>query len=142
MNALKQNNFPFFDFYKESAEAQPDDATGQASAPSASQAIRPFRLLVEHMSGVFESMTFDFAQECVAIGRTMDNEVTLSNVLKRVSRNHAEIRREGGRFWLVDVGSKNATVLNGQRLEAQRCYALRHGDRFQVGDYQIDFALE
>ena len=68
-------------------------------------------------------------------------EVTLSNVLKRVSRKHAEIRWDAGCFWLIDVGSKNATVLNGQRLKAERCYALQHGDRLQIGDYQIDFAL-
>ena len=125
----------------EAAEARHNDAAGQVSPLSAPDAMRPFRLLVEHMSGVFESMTFAFAQERVAIGRAVDNEVMLSNVLQRVSRKHAEIRREAGRFWLVDVGSKNATMLNGQCLEAQRCYALQHGDRFQVGDFQIDFTL-
>ena len=100
------------------------------------------RIIQSNGITLIANKTFAFAQERVAIGRSVDNEVTLSNMLKQVSRKHAEIRREAGCFWLVDVGSKNATVLNGQRLEAQRCYALRHGDRFQVGDYQIDFALE
>ncbi len=142
MNSFKQNDFSYFDFYKETPEVRPDDVAGQRSSQSASDAMRPFRLLVEHMSGAFESMTFAFVHERVTIGRAVDNEVTLSNVLREVSRKHTEIRRVAGRFWLVDIGSKNATMLNGQRLEAQRCYALHHGDRFQVGDYQIDFALE
>ena len=128
-------------YRNEAAEALHNETAGQESPFSASDAMRPFRLLVEHMSGIFESMTFAFAQNRVAIGRAVENEVTLSNMLQRVSRRHAEIRREAGCFWLVDVGSKNATVLNGQHLEAQRCYALQHGDRFQVGDYQIDFFL-
>lgn len=138
MYPFTHNDLAYLD---EAVETHYNETAGQESLPSAPDTMRPFRLLVEHTSGIFEAMTFAFAQERVAIGRAMDNEVTLSNVLQRVSRKHAEIRREAGRFWLVDVGSKNATVLNGQRLEAQRCYALRHGDRFLVGDYQIDFVL-
>ena len=142
MNALRQNDLAYFDFYKETPDVQPDDGAGQGSSPHATEPAPSFRLRIEHASGAFETMTFSFAQESVYIGRAATNEVQLSNPLRRVSRQHAEICWDAGRLWLIDLDSKNATILNGQRLEAHRRSVLHHGDSFQVGDYRIGFILE
>ncbi len=48
-----------------------------------------------------------------------------------VSRQHAAIRFEDARFWLVDLGSANGTFVNGVALTAAR--VLRDGDKLQVG---------
>ena len=110
--------------------------------PHTTEPALPFRLRIEHASGAFETMAFAFARDRVAIGRAATNEAWLSNALCSVSRQHAEIFRKAGRLWLVDLGSKNGTWLNGQRLEAHRSYALQHGDSFQIGGYRFDVILE
>ena len=49
-----------------------------------------------------------------------------------VSRRHAELWRESGRWYVRDLGSRNGTRLNGMRvLEAVE---LRPGDRLALGD--------
>jgi DNA-binding winged helix-turn-helix (wHTH) protein len=48
-----------------------------------------------------------------------------------VSRRHARIVADGGRFTLEDLGSKNGTYLREQRLKAAA--ALEDGDTFRLG---------
>ena len=57
----------------------------------------------------------------------------------RVSRRHASIVQRDETYLLVDVGSTNGTLLNGEPLEATA--ALRHGDKIIVGDSVIEFQL-
>lgn len=63
-----------------------------------------------------------------SIGRWEDNEVAIDD--RWISRYHAEIRREGDRHVLRDLGSKNGTYLNGQRITSPT--ALSDGDEIQV----------
>jgi DNA-binding winged helix-turn-helix (wHTH) protein len=48
------------------------------------------------------------------IGRWQANDIVLDS--REVSRQHAEIRWEAGRYLLEDRGSKNGTFLNNRRL--------------------------
>jgi DNA-binding winged helix-turn-helix (wHTH) protein len=48
-----------------------------------------------------------------------------------VSRRHARIVAEGGRFTLEDLGSKNGTYLGDRRLEGPA--VLEDGDEFRLG---------
>ena len=59
-------------------------------------------------------------------------EVDLVLVDDTVSRRHAELRRDGARWLLRDLGSRNGTRVNGVRLldEAE----VRAGDRVSFGD--------
>lgn len=99
------------------------------------------KLFVDYAYAPGSLRAFSFAKDRVAIGRSHANDVKLANPLRLVSRQHAEIRQEAGAFWLVDLGSKNATWLNGHRLEAERPYTIHHGDQFRVGDFQIQFVV-
>ncbi|MCW5559330.1 MAG: FHA domain-containing protein [Verrucomicrobiae bacterium] len=68
----------------------------------------------------------------------MSNDVIL--VDDRVSRRHATIHAQGlHEFWLVDLGSRNGTYLNGRRVSQPT--RLRDGDRIQVGPFQLTFHL-
>jgi DNA-binding response OmpR family regulator len=64
----------------------------------------------------------------VIIGREEDCDIVLPS--RQVSRNHARIRRSGGRHILEDLGSKNGTFVNGQELTEP--YILQDGDEIQV----------
>ncbi len=48
-----------------------------------------------------------------------------------VSRLHAELRRQGEEWLLVDIGSTNGTRLNGWRITGS--VAVRPGDRVAFG---------
>ena len=102
----------------------------------------PYKLLVDYAPALGGRRTLTFAKDRVSIGRAHTNDVRLSNPMRFVSRQHAEIRREEGGVWIVDLGSKNATLLNGRRIEADRPYALQSGDRLLVGDFQIEFVVD
>lgn len=58
------------------------------------------------------------------IGRGEENDIVLAG--GQVSRRHARIACDGGHYVLHDLGSKNGTFLNGERVMAS--HPLRHGD--------------
>lgn len=71
----------------------------------------------------------------VTIGRLPECDVTISD--PNVSRKHAEIRRHGNEFVIVDLGSTNGTRLNGSNVTGER--RLRDGDEIAVGSTVIRF---
>jgi hypothetical protein len=85
--------------------------------------------LVEQDTG----QPFPLGREPVSIGRHDDNTVVL--VDSRVSRHHAEVVWQGGRWLVCDLGSANGTLVNGQRITAPR--ALEDGDTIQVGQTRL-----
>jgi adenylate cyclase len=70
------------------------------------------------------------------IGRHETCEVKFqSNV---VSRQHAMLQRDdGGEFILIDLGSRNGSFVNGQRVAVP--VTLRNGDEISVGDCRLVF---
>ncbi len=62
------------------------------------------------------------------LGRWADNDVIVDD--RWVSRHHARIRREGERYVLEDLDSKNGTFVNGQRIGGPT--VLNDGDEVQV----------
>jgi ribosomal protein L40E len=50
-----------------------------------------------------------------------------------VSRIHADIRMEGGAFYIEDVGSSNGTYINNMLLALGNRHRLRSGDRISLG---------
>lgn len=80
------------------------------------------------------------SQSVLKIGRNSENHVILND--PSISRFHAEIRPQNGSFYIVDVGSKNGTIVNGERVTERK---LAHGDRIQLGSnpaQAVLFALE
>jgi pSer/pThr/pTyr-binding forkhead associated (FHA) protein len=73
--------------------------------------------------------------ECVTIGRALGNDVVITS--KRVSREHARVRREGWRVILEDLASTNGTFLNDERVLTS--VELHDGDRVAVGDVTFVF---
>jgi pSer/pThr/pTyr-binding forkhead associated (FHA) protein len=69
------------------------------------------------------------------IGRAVDCDIVITS--KRVSREHTQIRREGWRIYVEDLGSTNGTFFNNERIMAPM--QLRDGDQIQVGDVLFTF---
>ncbi len=75
-------------------------------------------------------------RDILTIGRSSKNDVSLAADLS-LSRFHAEIRREGDRFVVRDVGSRNGTNLNGTPVLQPA--PVRPGDRITLGETTILF---
>ena len=71
------------------------------------------------------------------IGR--GEEVAVRIDVDGVSRRHARIVADGGRFTLEDLGSKNGTYVREQRLKAAA--ALEDGDAFRLGRTLLVFRV-
>ncbi|HEU5425112.1 MAG TPA: FHA domain-containing protein, partial [Nitrolancea sp.] len=69
------------------------------------------------------------------IGRAPENDVVINDLL--VSRNHAELHREGGQYVLVDLDSANGTYVNGKRITRAPIGA---GDYITIGHYLFRLA--
>ncbi len=67
----------------------------------------------------------------VELGRAMEGFPGGPLVDDRMSRRHAAIRRERGRWTIVDLSSRNGTRLDGRRLEGQA--ALDKGSVLRLG---------
>ena len=89
--------------------------------------------LVVYESGKVKD-TIAITKEPVVIGRLSTNDVVLSD--PNVSRRHAELRRDGERWVVVDLGSTNGTVVNGKLA---REHALDEGDRLTFGKTELVF---
>ena len=69
-----------------------------------------------------------------SIGRSGENDVLLDDVT--VSRKHANIRRAGERFELIDLGSLNGTYVNNNSIARA---TLNSGDEIQFGKFHMLF---
>lgn len=70
----------------------------------------------------------------VTIGRLPDCEIVLDD--RNVSRRHAEVRRQGNGFVVVDLDSTNGTKVNGGGVKERR---LEDGDEITLGSTRIRF---
>jgi pSer/pThr/pTyr-binding forkhead associated (FHA) protein/ABC-type multidrug transport system ATPase subunit len=67
------------------------------------------------------------------IGRARDNDVVLAHA--RVSAHHARLRFDDGGVSVMDLGSTNGTLVNGQSVPRRVPQPLSGGDRIQIGDF-------
>lgn len=68
------------------------------------------------------------------VGRHPDADIFLDDVT--VSRRHAEFRRDGAGFQIVDLGSLNGSYFNGSRIESA---TLHDGAEVQIGKFRLTF---
>lgn len=73
-------------------------------------------------------------QAVTSFGRAFDNDVVLQ--AESISRHHAEIQSEDGKYILIDKQSTSGTFVNGRRIA--RC-VLNSGDLITLANLQIMF---
>ncbi|MGD9688516.1 MAG: ATP-binding protein [Phycisphaerales bacterium] len=81
------------------------------------------------IQGPDKGKTFDLpAHEPQLVGRSSEALPMTDNT---VSRRHAELTPDDGRWWIRDLGSQNGTWVNGVRIEQRT--QLKLGDQIRVG---------
>ncbi|HLQ61370.1 MAG TPA: FHA domain-containing protein [Candidatus Acidoferrales bacterium] len=72
----------------------------------------------------------------VRVGRSPDNDLILRD--PATSGHHARLERRGAQFWIVDLGSTNGTLVNGEPVQEKE---LKHDDRVTIGQNAVKFSL-
>ena len=78
---------------------------------------------------------FPLIKERVTIGRSRESDIFLPD--QWLSRHHAEIRQKTDGHYVVDLGSKNGTLVNGEKLGKEQ--RLRPGDIITLGEHVLTF---
>jgi len=70
------------------------------------------------------------------LGRSPDNDVILRD--PATSGHHARLEQRGDQFWIVDLGSTNGTLVNGEPIQEKE---LKDGDRVTIGQNAVQFSV-
>ena len=88
-------------------------------------------------SGPTPGAAFMLEGDQITIGRDPTNSITINDA--EISRRHARLSYQGGKYVLEDLGSTNGTFVNGQRLAGPR--VLKSGEVVSFGE-QIVLVFE
>ena len=117
--------------HSEDARKIPADYEGPVTSFFLSQ---PPRLIVKLKNRPLK--TYNFTGKQITIGRLPENDIVIDNL--SVSRQHAVIHAVRSGHVIRDLGSKNGTLLNGEKVEQGE---LCGGDTIQIGKYEIVFQV-
>lgn len=99
---------------------------------------KQWKVLLENLD-TWEKYTYVFYDE-IGIGRAKDSpdfeEFLTIEGDPRVSKQHCAIIRKGGRLYLEDLGSKNGTYLNEERVDD--VILIQKEDVIRVGETRIE----
>lgn len=105
---------------------------GQGSHHSSSSGVFPCLKVVQGN----EQKNVVLNRSPFTVGRKVDKDLVIAD--PRVSRDHAQITQEGMEFYLVDLGSKHGTFVNGEKIQRQK---LERGDRLEFGARDSAYVL-
>jgi ABC transport system ATP-binding/permease protein len=80
------------------------------------------------------NQTVELAGQGLRIGRAAENDVVLADPAQEVSRFHAELRCEDGRYLLLDLNSANGTWVWDHRIER---VVFGPGTVAEIGSYRL-----
>jgi len=84
---------------------------------------------LQRMNGPLQDRRLELPSPVSVIGRDPTASVRLEE--ESVSKQHARITQEDGRFVIQDLGSSNGTFINGRRIHEPT--ELRPGDLIRLG---------
>ncbi|ALA67476.1 oxoglutarate dehydrogenase inhibitor Odhl [Corynebacterium lactis] len=113
-----------------------ESGAGQDSAVSGVEGLPSGSALLVVKRGPNAGSRFLLDQAVTTAGRHPDSDIFLDDVT--VSRRHAEFRKDGDQFEVVDVGSLNGTYVN---REPKNSAVLSNGDEVQVGKFRLVFLI-
>lgn len=83
-----------------------------------------------------EPRTWDLTGETVTIGSKAENAIVIEG--DGISRYHAEVLHEGGRWVLKDLGARNGLFVAGKKIDL---HDLQDGDEVQIGTVKLRFEV-
>ncbi|CAN5395675.1 DUF3662 and FHA domain-containing protein [soil metagenome] len=107
--------------------------TPAATAPAAASTVAP---LLRAVDGADAGKVFTLDKPVIVLGRLPECDITLTGAA--VSRRHAKVQQEGGRWTVTDLGSTNGVRVNSQPVQVSE---IKPGDRVEVGDITFTFLL-
>jgi serine/threonine protein kinase len=121
------------------ATVEVDQPISAGEAPTISEMTQPPEeptpwLVVTGPGGFNQKI--DLSDRTYRIGRDSQNDIVLPDDSKTVSRIHAELRREGDRYTLIDLDSQNGLLVNGRRKPSVQ---LQPGVSVRVGAFTLMF---
>jgi hypothetical protein len=115
-------------------DAELSEAPGPPSGEQPALAPRPdARSGAAALVDTTEGKEYSLGERAV-IGRLQGSEIEIQD--PGASRRHAEIRRDGTDFVVVDLGSTNGTLVNDQPVSQA---TLEDGDRITIGRTVLEF---
>jgi pSer/pThr/pTyr-binding forkhead associated (FHA) protein len=105
--------------------------TGGAEAPAA-----PGGAELKIQGGPDLGHTFRVGEHALRIGRSPDNDLILRD--PATSGHHARLERRGAQWFIVDLGSTNGTLVNGEPVQEKE---LKHQDEIKIGQNVVSFNL-
>lgn len=89
------------------------------------------------LRGAAQGMEFPLERERVVLGRGPGVDLAFEDAA--LSRLHVAFEFRKDAFELLDLGSTNGTRVNGAPFQRGE---LKHGDRIEVGEHQLQYVLE
>jgi pSer/pThr/pTyr-binding forkhead associated (FHA) protein len=123
---------------KSARTAASDDNTETAALPALiAQPPQPPPLAGQLVlsSGPDAGLVFALSKPILTIGRSSDCDLVINDA--SISRQHVQIIRQEMGWYVQDLGSRNGTAINGQRLSAP--LRLEDGDTLTVGDISLRY---
>ncbi len=89
-------------------------------------------------SGPSRGSSFELPREGATVGRLPENTIYIPD--ERLSREHARIDFQDGKFVLTDLGSRNGTAVNGALISTPQ--PLNNGDTIELGSNTLVVNIE
>lgn len=110
--------------------------TGNKCSCKNSKDYREIYPVIKVIEGMDKGKTFSLVKNVNVIGRKSKNsdfitDIELSKKDKSISRNHASIVKQNGRYYIINQKESNITLLNG--LNITEPLMLKDGDRIELG---------
>ncbi|GAC1468512.1 MAG: hypothetical protein NVSMB9_11260 [Isosphaeraceae bacterium] len=91
--------------------------------------------ILKRVTGEPAGQLIELKYDVTVIGRSPECHIVLEP--NGVSRRHAEIRKVGDVFFLVDLRSRNKTLVNNTEVKAGADHSLKAGDRINICDVEF-----
>jgi hypothetical protein len=114
--------------YKAVVPPVDEDGDGEPEPPAPVE-VRPTAVLT------IAGRRHELGGDRIVIGRSKDCDIQVAD--PNVSRRHAEVRRDGSTYVLVDLDSTNGVEVHGKRVKR---LDLEDGSRFTIGSTEIVFS--
>ena len=139
-------------FRVRSSAQRTDESTGVSSTPSGHRIARGHRREQDEPTQAAPTVPaaqrwvpvldvsgerFSINADSIVLGRSAEADITVEDT--GVSRKHLEIRREGGQFVAVDLGSTNGSYVDGERVFGRA--ELVDGSVITMGRTRLTFRL-